>query len=115
VNGGWISNDEACTYYEDIITQFEVGHEFLLKEFNHTTVISWQMDPFGHSAGNAIINMGVGFEFISFARIHYLDKEARKRNRALDIIWQPILGDRRDSIFTHILSGHYNSLGGMCW
>jgi alpha-mannosidase len=45
--GGWSMNDEACAYYEDIIDQMELGHRFLLKEFNVTPKAAWQIDPFG--------------------------------------------------------------------
>lgn len=45
MNGGYSSNDEACPYYEDIIVNFEMGHEFLLKEyfifFNHNFFIDY--------------------------------------------------------------------------
>lgn len=45
--GGWSMNDEACTYYEDIIDQMSLGHRFLLKEFNIAPKVAWQLDPFG--------------------------------------------------------------------
>jgi lysosomal alpha-mannosidase len=47
VGGGWTMNDEACTYYEDIIDQIQLGHEFLRKEFNIQPKVAWQLDPFG--------------------------------------------------------------------
>lgn len=47
VGGGWTMNDEACTYYEDIIDQIQLGHEFIQKEFNIKPKVAWQLDPFG--------------------------------------------------------------------
>jgi len=33
INGGWCMNDEATTYYNDIIDQMALGHSFLLETF----------------------------------------------------------------------------------
>ena len=41
LNGGWCSNDEATTYYEDIIEQMTLGHDFLKKEFDYIAVVSY--------------------------------------------------------------------------
>jgi lysosomal alpha-mannosidase len=49
INGGWVMNDEACTYYDDIIDQMTLGHKFMLDNLNITTDIGWHIDPFGHS------------------------------------------------------------------
>jgi alpha-amylase/alpha-mannosidase (GH57 family) len=43
-------NDEAATYYEDIIDQMTVGHQFLLNTFGVIPTIGWHIDPFGHSS-----------------------------------------------------------------
>jgi hypothetical protein len=43
VLGGWVSSDEACTYYEDIILQTRIGHQFLLKELNVIPTIGWNL------------------------------------------------------------------------
>lgn len=43
-------NDEACTYYEDIIDNMFTGHQYILKEFNFVPEVGWHIDPFGHSA-----------------------------------------------------------------
>ena len=40
-NGGWCMNDEATAYYEDIIDQMTLGHQFLKKELNYVPTIGW--------------------------------------------------------------------------
>jgi len=55
INGGWCMNDEATCYYEDIIDQMTLGHQWLLNTFNVKPTIGWHIDPFGHSAGNAAL------------------------------------------------------------
>lgn len=42
-------NDEANPYYEDIIDQMTLGHQFVLKNFGVTPTVGWHIDPFGHS------------------------------------------------------------------
>ena len=51
MNGGISSNDEACTYYEDIIDNFTFGHHYLKNKFGEKFIpkIGWLVDSFGHS------------------------------------------------------------------
>ena len=42
-------NDEAATYYEDIIDQMTTGHKFIKENFDVVPTIGWHIDPFGHS------------------------------------------------------------------
>jgi Glycosyl hydrolases family 38 N-terminal domain len=49
-NGGWVQHDEAGSHYVGMLDQTARGHAFLLREFNATPTIAWQIDPFGHSA-----------------------------------------------------------------
>jgi hypothetical protein len=55
VNGGWSSSDEACTYYDDIIENFVIGHRFLAETFGVFPKSGWQVDPFGHSKTHAAL------------------------------------------------------------
>lgn len=49
-NGGWCMHDEAATHYLDMIDQTTLGHRFLASEFGIAPKVTWQIDPFGHSA-----------------------------------------------------------------
>ena len=59
VNGGYVMNDEAASYYQDIVDQMRLGLLFLKNEFNVVPDIGWYIDPFGHSAANVhiIVNL----------------------------------------------------------
>lgn len=62
INGGWSMNDEATTHYEDIITNLQKGHKFLLEEFGVTPTVGWHIDPFGHSSAQAALFSRMGYE-----------------------------------------------------
>ena len=65
-----VSTDEATTNYADILRNFEVAHDFLKAEFGVTPKVGWQLDPFGHSAANALLFAQMGMEAIFFARVN---------------------------------------------
>ena len=74
VNGGWVSFDEACPSYFDMIMNIRVAHDFLKKEFGVTVDIGWQIDTFGHSASTAKIYTELGYRAIFMTRIDYEEK-----------------------------------------
>lgn len=59
-NGGWVENDEAVCYYDDILLQYTVGHNFLYEEFGYVTKIGWATDSFGHSHSQASLESFLG-------------------------------------------------------
>jgi alpha-mannosidase len=61
INGGWTMHDEACVHFEDMVDQMTLGHQFLKNTFGIVPKIGWQLDPFGHSSTNAIIDNLAGF------------------------------------------------------
>ena len=65
-----VSTDEACTNYSDILKNFEIARAFLNSEFGVEPKIGWQLDPFGHSSGNAKLFEMMGLEAMVFARIN---------------------------------------------
>ncbi len=67
-------HDEACTIYDDIINNMQIGHDFILKEFGVKPKIGWQIDTFGHSNTNARFFAEMGFDAVFYARIDYRDK-----------------------------------------
>lgn len=112
VGGGWSSPDEATTEYWELIELYTLGHELLSKEFGVTPTISWQIDSFGHSAQVAELLSKMGFTAAVINRVHYKDKQRRKREGAMEFMWQPF--NHTDSrILTHILYDHYSSPTGL--
>ena len=91
VNGGWVSNDEACPTYEEIIINFLAGHSFLKREFNIVPRIAWHPDSFGHSAATPDLMLDLGMEAIFFSRVDDELKTFLKNSKSLEFIWKPKL------------------------
>jgi len=106
VNGGWVANDEATVYYEDIIENFRLGNRWLQEVFGITPTIGWQVDSFGTSATHAALLAQTGYEALYFSRLDHLDRQYRKGNQSLEFMWKP-LSPHGETIFTHIFSGDY--------
>ncbi|KAL4481724.1 hypothetical protein ABPG74_007813 [Tetrahymena malaccensis] len=111
LNGGWCMNDEAAPYYEDIIDQMTVGHQWLKQQFGEKGIpkIGWHIDPFGHQSTQAALFSQMGFNAWWFARIDYQDKDKRLSEQALEMVWRPQQASGNDnSIFTCVNYNMYN-------
>jgi hypothetical protein len=116
VNGGWVMHDEATPYHEDMIDNMVLGHELLKREFDYVPRVAWHIDPFGHSAANADLFAKMGFDALFFARIDYQDREKRRREKSMEMVWRPYIatGEPRE-IFTHAMYSHYSAPDGFCF
>ena len=43
LSGGWVSNDEATTHYDDIINQYMLGHKFAYENLGVIPKIVWHL------------------------------------------------------------------------
>ncbi|KAE8707133.1 26S proteasome non-ATPase regulatory subunit 4-like protein [Hibiscus syriacus] len=89
VHGGWFMHDEAATHYIDMIDQTTLGHRTIKEQFNKVPRAGWQIDPFGHSSVQGyLLGAEVGFDSVHFARVDYQDREQRKNDKSLEVIWR---------------------------
>ena len=72
--------DEACPTYSAMIDQLELGHQFLLKEFDFIPQYGWQIDPFGASLFTPIMQNFAGFKAHLIDRITYSTKVRQIRS-----------------------------------
>lgn len=113
VNAGWSSHDEACTHYDDIMTNMMIGHEWIEREIGDFARprIGWHIDSFGHSNGNPRLFAEMGLDAWFFARFDYQDKKQRMKDQTMQWVWKPFsesLGDDV-SILTLAMPHHYNA------
>lgn len=88
-NGGWVSSDEACPNYEDMINNMVMGHAFLKKEFGIRPRIGWQLDAFGHSSANARLFADFGFDAVFMSRADREDRKQKEKSKSLEFLWRP--------------------------
>ncbi|KAL5819121.1 hypothetical protein ACOSQ4_022963 [Xanthoceras sorbifolium] len=114
VNGGWCMHDEAATHYIDMIDHTTLGHGVIKQLFNKTPRAGWQIDPFGHSAVQGyLLGAELGFDSVHFARIDYQDREKRKREKSLEVIWRGSKTFGSSSqIFSNAFPVHYSPPNG---
>lgn len=116
INGGWAMNDEATTWWVDIIDQMTLGHAFLIREFGVKPRIGWHIDPFGHSSVQASLFASMGFDAFFFGRVDYDDKSTRLAQKTMEFVWRgsPSLG-RSTEIFSGVLYNGYGPPDGFCF
>ncbi|KAL4564850.1 hypothetical protein LXL04_028923 [Taraxacum kok-saghyz] len=89
-NGGWCMHDETEPHYIDMIDQTTYEHKFIKQQFNVTPRIGCEIDHFGHSAVQPyLLGAEVGFDSVFFGLIDYQDRNKRKGNKHLEVIWPP--------------------------
>jgi hypothetical protein len=60
-----------------------------MDEFNSTPRVGWNVDPFGHTEGNAALFHDFGFDALFFSR-SYADKvKDAFANRGSHFLWRP--------------------------
>ena len=112
-------NDEATTYYSDMIDQQTLGFKFILKEFGECARprSAWQIDPFGHSKEQASLFAQFGFDGLFLGRIDYQDFDNRGSTKTREMLWKGSnnLDPASSSIFTGILPNLYQPPPGFCF
>ncbi|KOB69278.1 putative lysosomal alpha-mannosidase, partial [Operophtera brumata] len=118
VGGAWSMNDEAAAHYQSTVDQFTWGLRYINDTFGACALprVGWQIDPFGHAREFASLLAGMGYDGLFLGRIDYQDKEWRKTNRNMEMLWRgdDDLGNPSD-IFTGILYNTYSPPPGFCF
>eukprot|EP01132_Coremiostelium_polycephalum_P008521 gene8521-10475_t len=112
INGGWCMNDEAATYYDDIIDQMTLGHQFLYDNFGVVPRIGWHIDPFGHSNTQATLFGAMGYDAFILGRMDYQDIGFRLENQQMEFVWRASQSNPQYQIFTSVLRAMYCTPGG---
>ncbi|XP_065180763.1 lysosomal alpha-mannosidase-like [Sycon ciliatum] len=109
---GWCMNDEATTFYTDVIDQMTEGALFVKDEIGDfaSPNVGWHIDPFGHSSATAAMWADIGFDAFGLNRINFNDKDHRKQSQTLEVVWRGSKSRGAESdIFVHILAESYQT------
>mmetsp|Transcript_26067 Transcript_26067/g.85678 ORF Transcript_26067/g.85678 Transcript_26067/m.85678 type:complete len:990 (+) Transcript_26067:4-2973(+) len=118
INGGWCMHDEAAAHFVDMVDQTTLGHRFLNETFNIRPAVTWQIDPFGHSATQAALVAQAFTQKVTFmGRIDYADLSRRRKDHALEWRWQASAsrGAAAESWGFVLGTGNYGGPDGFCW
>lgn len=118
INGGWSMHDEANPDYVSMVDQTTLGHRFILEEFNATPRVTWQIDPFGHTATQASLLSSAwsGFQGLFFGRADAENIAQRRNTTSMEMIWMgsKSLGTS-GATFTGINNNLYQPPNGFCY
>ena len=92
INAGWAMHDEACVTWLDAVDQMTLGHRLASEAFGPSAAsrVSWQIDPFGHSASQgAFFTAGVGHSSMFFGRLDTQEQAWRIATNATEYVWRP--------------------------
>ncbi|UYV68492.1 MAN2B1 [Cordylochernes scorpioides] len=108
-------NDEACPLYPSIIDNMSWGLRMLNDTFGPCgrPLVTWQIDPFGHSREQASLFAQMYMDGLFLGRIDYQDKSTRKDNLTMEMLWKASsnLGES-SHLFTGVLPNSYSPPNG---
>ena len=106
LGSGVTTNDEATPYFEDMLDNKFNGIKFAKKELDTIPKVGWQLDSFGHSSTEALLNSRLGYNAMVFSRIAEKDKADRVENNDLKTLWRPN-NLKQDEILAEITNSGY--------
>ena len=92
LNGGWSMHDEANPSYIDMLDNTAIGQRYIALNFGQEAlpVVTWQIDPFGHSAFQGVLSSSLsGYFGVMWARESADFKQQCCAARNLERIWSP--------------------------
>jgi len=110
LNGGVSAHDNACPYYDDIVTNYEYGREWLYQTVGALPRSGWLIDPFGYSLTTTRLYSEMGDDNYVFNRITSITKRRLMKNGQQAFNW--IFPDKPEfNMLTTVLGDHYNLPG----
>ena len=77
--GGWVENDESIPYFEDIIGQFYMGHNWIRHEFDISPKVGFNLLSQTHTDANAALLHDLGFQALFFTSKFLQDYQLMNR------------------------------------
>ena len=106
LNGGLAVHDNAASYFDDIISTYEYGREFVKKHFNYNPRTGWLIDPFGLSLTTSRLYAEMGYDQYVMSRVPEWERQQLRNAGQLHQYWR-IDGKPEYSMFTTVMADHY--------
>ena len=87
LNGGYSVHDNANVYFDDIITTYEYGREYVYKNFDYIPRTGWLIDPFGLSKTTTRLYAEMGYDQYVINRVSDWEKNGLRVNGTLHLNW----------------------------
>lgn len=113
LNGGISVHDNACPYYDDIVSNYEYGREWLNNTIGLMPRSAWLIDPFGYSLTTTRLYSEMGYDFYVFNRATTTIKRRMMKHGNAAFNW--VFPDRPEyNLLTSVLFDHNSSPGSLC-
>ena len=87
LNGGYAVHDNAGVYFDDIVSTYEYGREFVWQKFGYVPRTGWLIDPFGLSLTTSRLYAEMGYDQFVMNRFSSWEREQWRREGQLHKIW----------------------------
>ena len=104
VGGGMTSPDTLLPTGEALIRDWLYGNQWTMENLGVKPVTAWQPDSFGHSPDLPGALSGLGYDYVSFARVDRNTNQALRALHSADFVWQ---GLDNEEVLTHWMAHGY--------
>lgn len=87
-NAGTVMHDEATPTYVDMIDQTTRGNRMLQEALGVAPTNTWEIDDFGHTAWQSVLQGLAGYHASYAARIDYQELDMRNAMKTREMMWR---------------------------
>lgn len=109
LNGGISMHDQACTYFDEILNNYEYGREYSKNVLGILPTIGWSIDPFGPSRTSARLFAEMGYDVLGLNRMSYTQKLKMKHDKNMIFNWNNSDVSPATDMMTYLLAQHYST------
>lgn len=118
--GGWVMADEAVTHYRDLVSQLQLGHQWVrdyLPTRGKPIRVGWQIDPFGATSTMGYLFSSCCMDSLVLNRIPSSILSELESTKSMEFRWLVAPEEEEHhfnhgEIFGHVLDSHYSSPSG---
>ena len=112
LNGGLSVHDNAASYFDDIISTYEYGREYVKQNFNYNPRTGWLIDPFGLTLSTSRLYAEMGYDQYVTNRIANWERTWMRNSGQLQKYWV-VDGKPEYTMWISEMADHYQTTGPM--